>query len=82
MCFGNHIGFVAREELEFTHDMGGIILEITDQARIPESGVWIGNTNRLKYIIFPDASTSVSLEEAQNAWEHTFDSVHSTELSG
>lgn len=49
--------------------MGGIILEITDTAQIPESAIWLGNTSRLKSIIFSDASTSVSLEDAQNAWE-------------
>lgn len=81
MCFGNHIGFSAYEELSFSYDMGGIVLEITDQAEKPWSAHILWMTNGGRHIILHEG-TPISLKDAQEAWEWTLEKVYSTKSGG
>lgn len=81
MCFGNNIGFTALEHLEYTPDIGGIILELSEETPLPKHARLLGRTSAEPHITFRDGK-SLSLETAYTSWAKTLEKVYSTEPTG
>ena len=81
MCIGNRIWFSCYEELQLSHDIGGIILEVPEDTEIPWSAREIGKTTDNQFITLKNWNP-VFLNNIDQALSGTLDTVYPPDSAG